>query len=103
MEAINGFVAKHGNSTPRAHAVQRSTMISTTFHRKGLEIALPKTKDDLMNSLRSSLKYAPKYFSTNQGTAMGKKFAPACANIFMETPALASCTKEISVLLKMSR
>ncbi len=53
MEPVNGFVAKHGNSTPcHAHVVQHSTTISITFHRKGLKIALSKTEVDLMNSVK---------------------------------------------------
>ncbi len=47
-------MAKRAKWPPRhghGHTVKQSTTISTTFHHKGLQIALPKFEDDLINSL----------------------------------------------------
>lgn len=50
-----------------------------------------------MNLTRNDFEFNGEFFLQIKGTAMGKKFAPAYANIFMakwETTALASCSNK---------
>lgn len=57
-----------------------------------------------INLRRNDFEFDGQFYLQIKGTAMGKKFAPAYANIFMaewETSALAACDKKAPILFEV--